>query len=72
MILLRFSKSGVRRQINKWKKIESLADRPRENKSKCLISNAGFLAINNALLKNSLLNVKKIKIQLVLTMFNYL
>ena len=64
---IQISESGVRRLINKWHNTETLADRPRENKSKCLISKAGILAINNALLNNSFLTVKKIKVQLVLT-----
>ena len=64
---IQISESGIRRLINKQHNTETLADRPGENKSKCLISKAGILAINNALLKNSFLTVKKIKVQLVLT-----
>ena len=45
---IQISESGVRRLINKWHNTETLADRPRENKSKCLISKGGILAINNA------------------------
>ena len=38
---IQISESGVRRLINKWHNTETLAERPRENKSKCLISKAG-------------------------------
>ena len=41
-----------------------MADRPRSNKSKCILTSTGILAINNALLKNPFLTVRKIKADL--------
>ena len=61
------SERGVRQIINKWDQTKSVADLPRNNKFKCLISVAGILAINKALLKNPFLTCKKIKTELVLT-----
>ena len=40
------SERGVRQIINKWDRTKSVADLPRNNKFKCLISGAGILAIN--------------------------
>ena len=41
---------------------DPLSDRPRENKSEwCLISQAGILAINNALIKEFIFNCQKYK-----------
>ena len=60
------SESGVRRLIKKWKNTNQVADRLKTNVSKCLISKAGLLAINEALLKNPFLTAKKLKCQLSL------
>ena len=42
------SESGVRRLIKKWQNTNQVADRIKTNVSKCLISNAGLLALNEA------------------------
>ena len=63
---IKISDEAVKYIILKWLSNKSLADRPRNNKSKCLISRDGVLANNKALLNNPFLATKKIRMQLVL------
>lgn len=56
----------VRDIVDKWTRTKRLADVIRTNKSKLLISNAGMLAINSALLKNPSLTRNKLKTDLQL------
>ena len=51
------SHRGVRDLITKWVQTISIADLPRKNKPKCLISSLGILAINKTLLEKPILNV---------------
>ena len=47
--------------MKKWHSTQRLADRQRANKAKLLISNAGMLAINKALLERPCLTAGKLK-----------
>jgi hypothetical protein len=55
------SARGVRSLVDKWLKSKRLADQSRDNRDKILISNAGMLAINKALLKKPCLTAGKLK-----------
>ena len=57
---IKISESGVRRLVNKLPD-NKLADRPKTNSSKCVISKKGLLALIKALLKNRFLTPKKLK-----------
>ena len=56
---IKISDVAVKYVILKWLNNKSLADRPRNNKSKCLISRDGVSAINKALLNNPFLDSQK-------------
>ena len=58
---IQISESGIRRLVEKWHNTKTIADLPRNNRHKCLISNSGILAINKALLENPFLTAKTIK-----------
>ena len=58
---IKISESGVRRLVKKWQTTNKLADRPKTNSSKCVISKKGLFALIKALLKNRFLTPKKLK-----------
>ena len=58
---------SVQNIIAKWVKSCSVADKPRPNKEKLLISNMGILNINKALLNDPCLTAGKIKKRFFLT-----
>ena len=58
------SSKSVKRLVDKWIKTNKLADRRRANKDKRLISNAGMLAINQALLLNPCCTLRSLKEEL--------
>ena len=58
------SSKSVKRLVDKWIKTNKLADRRRANKDKRLISNAGMLAINQALLLNPCYTLRSLKEEL--------
>ena len=58
---IKISESVVRILVKKWQTTNKLADRPKTNSSKCVISKKGLLALNKALLKNPFLTAKKLK-----------
>ena len=39
---IQISESGIRRLVKKWHKTKTIEDLPRNNRSKCLISNSGI------------------------------
>ena len=55
------SAKTVKRWIDRWTKTNKLADRPRDNRAKLLISNKGMLALNKALLSNPCYTLRKLK-----------
>ena len=55
---IQISESGIPRLVKKWHRTKTIEDFPRNNRSKCLISNSGILAINKALLENQFLTAK--------------
>ena len=55
------SAKSVKRWVDRWIKTNKLADRPRTNKAKLIISKAGMLALNKALLKNPCSTCKNLK-----------
>ena len=57
----------VQNIVAKWVKSRSVADKPRPNKEKLLISNIGILNINKALLNDPCLTARKIKKMFFLT-----
>jgi hypothetical protein len=61
---IEISDRGVINIVNKWKRSKKLADQIRHNRSKLMISNAGMLAINKALLTNPCLTLSKLKTDL--------
>jgi hypothetical protein len=61
---IEISDRGIINIVNKWKSSKKLADQIRHNRSKLMISNAGMLAINKALLTNPCLTLSKLKTDL--------
>ena len=58
---IEISEKGAREIIKTWHQNQRFADKVRTNQSQLLNSNAGMLAINDALLKNPSLNLNKLK-----------
>jgi len=58
---IEISERGLRRLVDKWQKTRKLSEKLKTNQSKILISNAGMLAINNALLNKPCLTAGKLK-----------
>ncbi len=58
---IEISDRGVRNIVNKWRRSETLADQIRHNRSKLMISDAGLLALNKALLENPCLTLSKLE-----------
>jgi hypothetical protein len=58
------SAQTVKRCVDKWNKAKKLADRPRANKYRLMISNAGMLALNKECLTNPCSTLRKLKEEL--------
>jgi len=58
---IEIGKWGIRNLISKWKRFDSVQDRPRENRRKLLITDEGMLAINKLLLKNPFITCADIR-----------
>jgi len=58
---IEISDKGAYGIVKKWQSTQRLADRLRANKAKRLISNAGMLALNKALLERPCLTAGKLK-----------
>ena len=56
---IEISAKGVKRWVDKWLKDKKLSDQLRSNKAKLLISNAGMLVLNQALLVNPSFTLRK-------------
>ena len=61
---IEISGMGVRSLVGKWLNNKKLANKPRSNKDKFLISNGGMLALNQALLDNPCWTRRKLKQEL--------
>ena len=58
------SAQTVKRCVHRWNKAKKLADRPRANKHRLMISNAGMLALNKECLTNPCSTLRKLKEEL--------
>ena len=54
----------MKRCVHRWNKAKKLADRPRANKHRLMISNAGMLALNKECLSNPCSTLRKLKEEL--------